>query len=373
MKNKIKIDFAFNFHLDSDEICNFYKKNWSNDIILGNKNYYKWNFIENPFNSKKDFNCLAVSQSNKILGIMGLSKRDFFLDKKKINGAELTTWVIDKNFRGKGLGKKMLIFLKINFDVLIGSGITDEAKKVYLLNGFSFVKNIPRFFKIYKKKNMDNFIKIKNYANNFLDHQKIKEIESIRSLKFENVSNVNSIITDSALKKTSNLFSKSKKWLIWRYLKHPYFKYFIYCIRTNNNKAFFVMRFDEVSKMKIGYVVDIFGNYKIIKLIPRIVDQLAKEKKINVIEFYSTSGMINSIFIKNNWVSVIDHDHIKFMNRLYPPKWVEPATTSLILWSKHKNESFYNFSKLYINKSDLDLDRPSIGFLKSNYNEKYKV
>ena len=126
MKNKIKIDFAFNFHLDSDEICNFYKKNWSNDIILGNKNYYKWNFIENPFNSKKDFNCLAVSQSNKILGIMGLSKRDFFLDKKKINGAELTTWVIDKNFRGKGLGKKMLIFLKINFDVLIGSGITDE-------------------------------------------------------------------------------------------------------------------------------------------------------------------------------------------------------------------------------------------------------
>ena len=30
MKNKIKIDFAFNFQIDSDEIRNFYKKNWSN-------------------------------------------------------------------------------------------------------------------------------------------------------------------------------------------------------------------------------------------------------------------------------------------------------------------------------------------------------
>lgn len=373
MKNKIKIDFAFNFHLDSEEICNFYRTNWSNDIILGNKKFYKWNFIENPSNSKKDYNCLAVSQSNKILGIMGLARRDFFLDRKKINGAELTTWVLDKNFRGRGLGKNMLVFLKKNFDVLIGSGITDEAKKVYLLNGFSFVKYIPRFFKIYKREHMENFIKIKDYADKFLDYQKIKEIKSIKSYMFENISNKNSLIADRTLKKTSNLFSKSKKWLIWRYLKHPFFKYFIYCIRTTNNKAFFVMRFDEISKMKIGYLVDIFGNQKIIKLVPRIIDQLAKKNKINVIEFYSTCGMINSIFLKNNWVSVIDNDHIKFMNRLYPPKWVEPATSSLILWSKDKNESFYNFSKLYINKSDLDLDRPSIGFLKSNYNEKFKV
>ena len=373
MKNKIKIDFAFNFRIDSDEIRNFYKKNWSNDIILANKNFYKWNFIENPSNSKKDYNCIAVSQSNKILGIMGLSRRDFFLEKKKISGAELTTWVLDKNFRGRGLGKNMLVFLKKKFDVLIGSGITDEAKKVYLLNGFSFVKHIPRFFKIYKRDNMDNFIKIKDYADNLFDHQKITVIESTKSYKLENISNKNSLIADSTLKKKSNLFFKSKKWLIWRYLKHPFFKYSIYCIRTNNNKAFFVMRFDEISKMKVGYLVDIFGNHRIIKLIPRIIDQLAQKKKINVVEFYSTFGMINSIFLKNNWVSVIDDDHIKFMNRLYPPRWVEPATTSLILWSKHRKESFYNFSKLYINKSDLDLDRPSIGFLKSNYNERYKV
>ena len=82
MKNKIKIDFAFNFRIDSDEIRNFYKKNWSNDIILANKNFYKWNFIEKSIKFKKDYNCIAVSQSNKILGIMGLSRRDFFLEKK---------------------------------------------------------------------------------------------------------------------------------------------------------------------------------------------------------------------------------------------------------------------------------------------------
>ena len=70
----------------------------------------------------------------------------------------------------------------------------------------------------------------------------------------------------------------------------------------------------------------------------------------------------------SNWVSTIEDDHIKFMNRLHPPKWVEPATTSLILWCRYKNTSFYNFSKLYINKSDLDLDRPSGRFIKLNFN-----
>ena len=39
------------------------------------------------------------------------------------------------------------------------------------------------------------------------------------------------------------------------------------------------MRFDEISKMKVGYLVDIFGNHRIIKLIPRIIDQLAQKKK----------------------------------------------------------------------------------------------
>ena len=46
------------------------------------------------------------------------------------------------------------------------------------------------------------------------------------------------------------------------------------------------MRFDEISKMKVGYLVDIFGNHRIIKLIPRIIDQLAQKKKINVVEFF---------------------------------------------------------------------------------------
>ncbi|MDC3091883.1 hypothetical protein OA848_05805, partial [Rickettsiales bacterium] len=121
-------------------------------------------------------------------------------------------------------------------------------------------------------------------------------------------------------------------------------------------------------KMRIGYLVDIFGSIEAMNGLPQVLNQIAKKKNINVIEFYSTSGLINSLFISNNWVSTIDDDHVKFMNRLYPPKWVEPATTSLILWCKNKNKSFYNFSKLYINKSDLDLDRPSSGFLRSDFN-----
>ena len=368
MNSKVIIDFSYKFNLNSYQICEFYKNNWDKDMILGNKKFYKWNFLENPFNHKKDYNCLALDESNNIVGIMGLTLRDFFLEKKKMKGAELTTWVLDRNYRGKGIGKRMLIFLKKKFDILIGSGITEEAKNVYLLNDFTYLKYIPRFFKIYNIKNMKNFIKSRGIGIKNVDVSFSNKNQTNDFLEFDEISKNDLFILDDSHKKKLNFFSKNKKWLVWRYYKHPFFKYVIYCIKNNNKKAIFVMRFDKISKMRIGYLVDIFGSIEAINGLPKVLDQIAKKKKINVIEFYSTYGLINSIFISNNWVSTIDDDHIKFMNRLYPPKWVEPATTSLILWCKNKNTSFYNFSKLYINKSDLDLDRPSSGFLKSNVN-----
>ena len=57
---------------------------------------------------------------------------------------------------------------------------------------------------------MDNFIKIKDYADNLFDHQKITVIESTKSYKLENISNKNSLIADSTLKKIKSIFQKVK-------------------------------------------------------------------------------------------------------------------------------------------------------------------
>ena len=57
---------------------------------------------------------------------------------------------------------------------------------------------------------MDNFIKIKDYADNLFDNQKITVIESTKSYKLENISNKNSLIADSTLKKNQIYFSKVK-------------------------------------------------------------------------------------------------------------------------------------------------------------------
>ena len=36
-----------------------------------------------------------------------------------------------------------------------------------------------------------------------------------------------------------------------------------------------------------------------------------------------------------------------------------PSTTSLIMWCKEKNASFYDVGNLYISKQDCDFDRPT--------------
>lgn len=63
---------------------------------------------------------------------MGLNKRIFYSAGQCLNGAELTTWVVDKQVKGSGAGAKILNFITDNFTVLFGMGISQDALPIYL-------------------------------------------------------------------------------------------------------------------------------------------------------------------------------------------------------------------------------------------------
>ena len=150
MCKSFEIGFASDLGVDSTQIMAFYREHWLRDIALSDYKFHQWQFEEPPLNGGHNSCVLALKGSN-ILGVMGLNRRIFNISGKAKNGAEMTTWVVDKNNKGLGAGTKILNFITSNFDYLMGMGISKEALPIYLRSNFGYLRYIPRYIFVIDK------------------------------------------------------------------------------------------------------------------------------------------------------------------------------------------------------------------------------
>ncbi len=358
----IKIGFVHELNISSNLVQKFYKENWPTKIALSNKKFYDWQFISPPSNSNNDFCVVAYDQVNKkILGAMGLNKRDFYLCGKKKYGAELTTWVVSKDSIGSGFGVKILLYIQKNFEILIGMGISETALSIYMRLGFRYLKSIPRFVKIVNFDNIKDYSQYNNLASKLISmwKPKINNDFFVKPFDNEKYSEI-----EKLLKHHSNHFSRDIHHLVWRYKNHPYFNYKEFLIINPNTKlnfgAYVSLREElSLSEFRVLHVMDIFGDENCILSGVKFIQNYAIENNIDVIDFYCTSSFVFKHFLAQGWFSINDDISFRFPHLFHPIELREPPTTSLIYWSKDNFEDLADLSKLYITKQDADLDRPT--------------
>tara|TARA_A100001011_G_C14250079_1_gene817420 strand:+ start:323 stop:1444 length:1122 start_codon:yes stop_codon:yes gene_type:complete len=363
----IKIDFVHKFKIDNQLVRNFFRENWKRKIALPDKNFYEWQFVNAPENKSKDCCIIAFdTKKEKIFGALGINKRTFFLENKPIKSAEFTTWVVSKDTKKLGLasniGLKILLFSKLKFDILIGMGSTEEALPLYMRSGFKFVKSIPRFVKVINLKKIEKFSKINKLGKRLLLQWDLKD-------SFKNKYSVIPV-TDKQyqklfnnFKKKNNLFSRDLKHKKWRFKKHPYYNYKEFLVKKNGTNKYSYISFrqeDSIKHFKMIHLIDLYGDEFTNECALNYMVQYAKKNSYDVIDFYCTSSRIFKHLINNNWFSINDDDCFQFPHLFQPVEMRNPPTTSLLYWSKKNLSDLANFSKLYVTKQDVDLDRPTM-------------
>jgi len=362
-----KIGFSSDLGITKDQIIGFYQENWGKEIILSNNKFYDWQFICPPKNNNLDSCVVAIDNSSNIMGVMGLNKRDFFLDGQKFNGAELTSWVVSKDSINSGYGAKILIFIQKEFEILIGMGITNQAIPIYLKRGFRFFSQISRFVKIIKDENIKQYFHSNEISDKITKKWKFKQENRNYIVKNFSKERLEDLIFDSRFK--FNLFSRGIDDVNWRFENHPYFNYkkcFIYSNELENSPGAFVVLREENSnkEIRILHVLDMLGIDESLNSGIRFIEDYAYENNFDLVDFYSTSSYVNSFFYENKWFSINDDRYFQFPHLFQPIELRDPPTTSLVVWSKINLRELLDFSKLYITKQDCDLDRPTINFLK---------
>jgi len=293
---------------------------------------------------------------------MGANERDFYLHAIEIKGAELTTWIVLDMYRNKGVGPKMISYLKNKYDILIGMGITDDALSVYLRSDFKYIKAIPRFMYVLNWTIVEKYGSIQPLAKK-VHKSRMKGISN----SLYNKLSVDKNQLDNIFEKftnENNMFSRTYKSINWRYNKHPNFMYETCIIKSEDNSGdgvFIALRIENTdTELKVLHVIDFFGDeIDIVSGITYIIDY-AKNNKITIIDFFSVNTNINKYFIDNGWFSLLDDTYFNFPHLFQPIELRTPATTSLIYWinKKIKNyNTFFDMSKNYITKQDCDFDR----------------
>ena len=218
-----------------------------------NKKFILWQYFNNIYYSK----LFKIITNNSLIGIGGFQRK--ILQTKEKAFQYIGLFIIEE-FRGKGMMKKLLSFIK---------------KKIFSNFFFFVIGNKNLNFASKKIFNKINLKKINNYQINK---------NKIQRVIFKNDFNLN---------QTNNLFYKTKKHFEWRYILHPLYKYIIidgklftlvFKIYKKNSKKQLDLTDCKIKK-KINFN----------KLMQYIFDQIS-DLSFNVFNIWTFE---NSIFDKN--------------------------------------------------------------------------
>ena len=341
---------------DLAKLTEFYTKTYSKNHILHNSIHTKWQFYDNPFNSTNNHTVIILEENNKIISHLGFIpvKLKFF------NSIKLGIWHVSfftlKKFRGKGLGLKLVKFSNKSFDFAMVLGGSDGTENIYHHIGGHTMGDLKRYINILEKEKVEKYLKKKisfqRKITKFEKKYKLKRIKLLNSRydKFWNSVRGRYPITTE----------RTRKYMTWRFLKHPLVDYHFLVLENEKNiMGFSIIRFENKDKkIKAARIVDLIVKKEFEDvLISSILDYC--KKKCHFVDFFCTGNFYGAAlkkfgFFNNRYKKLkipivfnpIDTNRRLKINFLY---------TDLL--GSAKRDVLANENNWYIVKSDSDQDR----------------
>ncbi|WP_440653531.1 hypothetical protein [Candidatus Pelagibacter sp. HIMB1542] len=320
-------------------LLEFLKKNFkSKHILYKSKKLFDWQYLH------KNYYNFFVLETEKIIkaaqGYIPTSRYDKNLENDTIF---MSIWSSSEISKGSKLFFYLLKNLKVK--LLVGLGGTNESFLFQKLLKFN-CGYMKHYFLAAKKKSK-KLISPKNFTN-----EKLFKITN-NFTKMTNIKQINEI--------DKNVFThqyprKTDKYLINRYLKHPFYNYILYKI-TNKKKTvgifvFRVCKFDNRFAIRI---IDFLGEENNFSYGKSLFLFLLKKYDSEYIDIYSY-GIREDILKKSGLENVEKYKKLK----LIIPNYFEPFVKKNIKLGYAFKCSSDIKRKVRFFKGDSDLDRPNI-------------
>ena len=320
-------------------LLEYLKKNFkSKHVLYVSKKLFDWQYLN------KNYYNFYVLESEKIIkavqGYIPTSRYDENLENDTIF---MSIWSSSEISKGSKLFFYFLNNLK--FNLLVGLGSSNESFLFQKMLKFN-CGYMKHYFLAGNQKSK-KLISPKNFTN----QKSVKIIKNFK--KITNIKQINKI--------DKNIFThqyprKSKKYLINRYLKHPFYNYILYKV-TNKNKTvgIFVFRICKFNNKSAIRIIDFLGEEDNLIHGRSLFLFLLKKYKSEYIDMYSY-GIKEDILRKSSLENVNKYKRMK----LVIPNYFEPFFKKNIKLPYAFKCSPDIKKKVRFFKGDSDLDRPNI-------------
>ncbi len=347
--------------LPNADICAFYAAHWARPIALSRPDFLHWQMNAAPGAMGRNRSVVAL-EGDQIIAVMGVTPCTFRFLRQDCAGAELTTWVVAPQARGKGVGQAMLGHLQSHYGVLTGAGITGAALPLYLGAGFTHLAHLPRFFFVADFEKAQTFASITDLGRKVTARRQANPSPQTWRAK---------AVPAGSLEPAANSlaryghFRRDASRLTWRHDDHAAFRYEAFTVQDpacEGAGAGVVLREDTVQQTPILHVIDLFGSPRHLPAALAFVEDEARRRGAAFVDISLTAGPLIAQLRARGWSSAVDDPMIVMPSLFYPVEVRHPPTTSLILWGRDAPQRLYDFGRLHITRADMDLDRPTLAW-----------
>jgi len=290
--NKFYQSFKKTFYNDTpakhiNPLQDFQKTEFGENTYQQDINFNNWMYNNNPSNDR--YYCL---QDNQVVGQQSAIGTELFLNGELINAAYAIDLRIRPEWKMKGLGVAMIGALMEKYDVLIGVGVSDEAYKMFIRQGWLDLGRTETFIKpldmscLKKRTVKANFSTSLKYIIALL----ISNLSNIyrkclsRKYTFKKLSHFtkdHEKIVDSTLNENVISSRKTKEYLNWRFIDFPgnnnYESYEL--IDNNIPQAFFSIKRALINGTDIIIISEVHANKTDLPAIIDYIIELSIQKK----------------------------------------------------------------------------------------------
>lgn len=353
---------------------------WKKGHILSyDKALCDYMFYHTPMHEKyignDNYGALGVWIDNKIVGLGGLMLFEFNFNGRTDLATNVTNSIVLEEYRKSMAG--LLLYEKpielyspfcsfgiglSKFAVRVSpTNITKDfiTQPIYKLNRLVGIFNKEKTVELIFKNDL-------SYLRNYYRVEKVPQCGKKIVSQDLNEDKWNTFYYDNIAPKTISV-SRNYKFLNWRYLKHPSFKYLVYTVQdeSNNYEGLMVARVENIlnNTARILRIVEFITKNQdaSIALANKVVD-IAVENDVLFADFYCTTDMFNfgleSVGFKKEYTS--EDDKMVLPSRVQP---VDFSVTNLnaVISFYGKNVRKINFldNNIYFTKGDSDQDRPN--------------
>jgi hypothetical protein len=366
------------FPLEKWEVMDrFLAKAYSRRYALRNRKLFEWMF-RHPV--REDLaTVLCAYRGDDLIAMRGYMMTDMFWGNtdEVVLGSWGANWIALKEAR-TGLGWPLFRKWQNMFEVVLGQRASQDNLGIVAKLGFTVYPRIPRFVRVLDGEGVRRAFAgtPAEPTERYLDRHGWEERSEELRVDVKTVAGVVSTeMYDPEWKQYPMLrygTIRSRRYLDYKYLSHPFFRYRVLVAGPAKAPALCVYRIEETTgslRIRVGRIVEFFhpdgrvGTLLGVELLREAMRELKREGCLYC-DFYCTSGALQGSLSEGGLVEECEK---KLPHRLNPVEFSAG--------SQDQNLEFYAAKRLgpvpaleemYVTKSDSDQDRPNMPFLEED-------